>query len=478
MGGFFGAACRQDAIEDVFFGTDFHSHLGTRRGGMAAYHPDIGLQRDIHNIENSPFRTKFEHIFEDMKGNSAIGCISDTDPQPLLIRSKIGTYAICIVGAVTNSQELIDRYLTDSGGHFNAQTSGIINATELVAALISQKSDFTEGIRFAQQEIQGSASILILKDNGVILAARDRLGRTPVMLGKSESGYCVTFESFASQKLGYEDEYELGPGEIVEVTCEGYRQLSPPGQKKKICAFLWSYYGYPTATYEGVNVEVMRCRNGEIMADNDRENQVAQDIDYVCGVPDSGTPHAIGYANRSKIPFARPFIKYTPTWARSFMPSRQVDRNRVAKMKQIPVHDLINNKKLLFVDDSIVRGTQLKETVDFLYDNGAKGVHMRSACPPIMYNCKYLNFSRGRSEMDLIARQIVMELEGEEGFAHLEEYSDPATVRGKKLRTAISEKLHFDSLEFQSLEGIIRAIGLPKCQLCTYCWDGKDDDDE
>lgn len=474
MGGFFGVVSKRDAIEDVFFGTDYHSHLGTRRAGMAAYDPEVGLQREIHNIENSPFRTKFDGVFHEMKGNSAIGCISDTDPQPLLIRSNIGTYAICIIGAINNSKELIDQYLSFSGGHFGAMTGGHVNSTELVAALINQKSNFIEGIKFAQKSIKGTASILILKADGTLIAARDRVGRLPVLIGKDEDGYCVSFESFAFTKLGYAMEKELGPGEIVELTADGMKQLAPAGKQMKICAFLFSYYGYPTSNYEGINVETMRYRNGQIMAENDKAAGTLPDIDYVGGVPDSGTPHAIGYAHQSGISFSRPFIKYTPTWPRSFMPSSQMNRNQVAKMKQIPVHELIQDKNLLFVDDSIVRGTQLKETVDFLYDNGAKSVHMRSACPPIMYSCKYLNFSRATGDMDLIARRVIMDLEGEEGFRHLDEYSDSSTERGQNLRKAICEQLHFASLEFQSLEGIIKAIGLDECKLCTYCWNGKE----
>ena len=474
MGGFFGAACRRDAISDVFFGTDYHTHLGTHRGGVAAWDPVIGLQREIHNIENSPFRTKFEHIYDEMQGVSAIGCISDYDPQPLLIRSRLGTYAICMIGVIQNAAALLRDYLSRTGDHFDAMTGGAVNATELTAALINQKDDFVEGIRFAQEKIVGTASILILCDDGSIIAARDRLGRLPILAGRGEDGCCVSFESFAYEKLGYAKIKELGPGEIVRVTPEGVTQLAPPGEKMRICSFLWSYYGYPNSSYEGVNVETMRYRNGEIMAEADREAGNTEGIDYVSGVPDSGTPHAIGYANRSSIPFARPFIKYTPSWSRSFMPTRQNERNKVAKMKQIPVTELIEDKNLLFVDDSIVRGTQLKETVEFLYDNGAKSVHMRSACPPIMYACKYLNFSRSNSEMELIARRTIMELEGEEGFRHIEEYSDGKTERGKRLRRAICDKLNFASLEFQSLEGIVRAIGLPECQLCTYCWNGKE----
>ncbi len=474
MGGFFGVVCKGDAIPDVFFGTDYHSHLGTHRGGMAAFDKEIGLQREIHNIQNSPFRTKFEHIFDEMRGTSAIGCISDTDPQPLLVRSNLGTYAICIIGIINNKDALINQYLSFSGGHFDAMTGGKVNSTELVAALINQKSDFTDGIRFAQKQIQGTASILILRDDGSIIAARDRLGRLPVLIGKNDYGCCAAFESFAYKKLEYEDAKELGPGEIVEITADSITQLSPPLKKKRICSFLWSYYGYPTSTYEGKNVEVMRYRNGEILAKQDMENGIAQDIDYVGGVPDSGTPHAIGYANASSVPFARAFIKYTPTWARSFMPTVQAERNKVAKMKQIPVHELIKDKKLLFVDDSIVRGTQLRETVDFLYENGAKEVHIRSACPPIMFGCKYLNFSRQTSDMDLIARQTIVELEGEEGFNHIDEYCDGATERGKALRDSICTKLHFASLEFQTLKGIIDSIGLDESELCTYCWNGKE----
>ena len=474
MGGFFGITSRRDAVLDVFFGTDYHSHLGTRRGGMAAFDDEIGLQRDIHNIENSPFRTKFEHITEEMSGRAAIGCISDYDPQPLLIRAAIGTYAIAVVGVVNNADELIGKYLSLTGGHFGAMTGGAVNTTELVAGLINQRPTFAEGIKFAQEKIKGTASILILCGDGSLIAARDRLGRLPVTIGKSEDGYAVSFESFAYKKLGYEDELELGPGEIVRVAVDGIEQLSPAGDEMRICAFLWSYYGYPTSTYEGVNVEMMRYRNGAIMARHDKEAGVAGDVDYIGGMPDSGTPHAIGYANESGLPFARAFIKYTPTWSRSFMPTQQSERNRIAKMKQIPVHELIQDKKLLFVDDSIVRGTQLRETVEFLYDHGAKEVHMRSACPPIMYGCKYLNFSRSRSEMELIARRVIVELEGEEGLEHIDEYSDGSTERGRRLREKISEDLHLASLEFQSLDGIIEAIGLPKCKLCTYCWSGKE----
>lgn len=474
MGGFFGAVCNRDVIEDVFFGTDYHSHLGTRRGGMAAFDKKVGLQRDIHNIENSPFRTKFEHIFDEMTGFSSIGCISDSDPQPLLIRTKAGSYAISVVGIINNSEELINKYLIDHNGHFSAMTGGKINSTELVASLIGLRENLIDGISFAQDVIEGTANILILKNGGDIIAARDRLGRLPIVIGKSEDGFCASMESFAFQKLGFSTYKELGPGEIVELTAGGCTRLKAPGEKMRICAFLWTYYGYPTSTYEGVNVEVSRYRNGEIIARSDRENGCESHIDYVGGVPDSGTPHAIGYAAESGIPFARPFIKYTPTWSRSFTPAKQSERNKVAKMKQMPVKELIEGKDLLFVDDSIVRGTQLRETVEFLYSNGAKSVHMRSACPPIMYGCKYLNFSRATNEMELITRQIIMELEGEEGFKYLDEYSDGTTERGRKMRQAICDKLHFASLEFQSLEGAVESIGIEPCKLCTYCWNGKE----
>ena len=474
MGGFFGITSRTDCMVDVFFGTDYHSHLGTRRGGLAAYDHEIGLQRVIHNIENSPFRTKFEHVLEDMRGTAGIGCISDTDPQPLLIRSNMGTFAICTIGIINNAKELIETNLSFGGGHFDAMTGGKVNSNELVAALISQKSNYTEGIQFAQRVIDGTANILLLTDEGKLIAARDRMGRIPVQIGKNEDGYCASFEEFAFTKLGYELVKELGPGEIVELSPDGMTQLVAPGKEMKVCAFLWSYYGYPTSTYEGVNVEAMRYRNGAAIAERDMEQGRSMEIDYVGGVPDSGTPHAIGYANRTGKAFARAFIKYTPTWSRSFTPARQADRKKVAKMKQIPVIELIKGKNLLFVDDSIVRGTQLQETVDFLYENGAKSVHMRSACPPIMYGCKYLNFSRATSDMELISRRVIVELEGEEGLNHIQEYADGNTERGKAMRKAICDKLKFASLGFQTVDGVVNAIGLDPCKLCTYCWNGKE----
>lgn len=473
MGGFFGAALRHDAIMDVFFGVDYHSHLGNRRAGMAAINQEVGFQRAIHSIENSPFRTKFEDIFEEMSGDCAIGCISDSDPQPLLMRSRLGTYAICMVGIINNADKIIRECLPD-GVHFNAMTGGLVNSVELLSALINCKDSFVEGIAYAQSVIEGTVNVLILCEDATLICARDKMGRIPVLVGKCEDGYCVSFESFAYEKLGYTKAYELGPGEIISLRKDGFTIEKERGEEMRICSFLWSYYGYPTSSYEGVNVETMRYRNGEIMAENDKKGGFSSPLDYVAGIPDSGTPHAIGYANLSRIPFARPFIKYTPTWPRSFIGAKTADRKRVAKMKMVPVKELIDGKKLLFVDDSIVRGTQLKETVDFLYDNGAVQVHMRSACPPIMHSCKFLNFTRSTNEMDLIARRTVIELEGEDGLAHLDEYSDGTTERGKRLRSVIAQKFHFATLDFQSLEGVIRAIGIDPCKLCTYCWNGKE----
>ena len=440
---------------------------------MAAWDPELGFQREIHNIENAPFRTKFDKTVGEMVGKRCIGSISDTDPQPLLVRSVHGTYAICVVGVIKNEDQLIQQLLSDADGHFEAMSGGRVNSNELVATLISQRPTIAEGIRYAQNVVEGTVSVLIMTPD-CLIAGRDKFGRLPIHIGQDEEGCCVAFESFAYQKMGYHDAYELGPAEVVKITESGWETLLPPEKEMRICAFLWTYYGYPNSNYEGVNVEVMRNRNGALLAKTDREEGTAQDIDYVSGVPDSGTPHAIGYANESGIPFARPFIKYTPTWPRSFMPTNQKERDRVAKMKQIPVHELIEGKKLLFVDDSIVRGTQLRETVEFLYANGAKEVHIRSACPPIMYGCKFLNFSTSRSPMELIARRTVYELEGEEGDKHLEEYSDPSTERGRKLREAICEKLHFTSLGYQSLDKLLQAIGLDPCKVCTYCWNGKE----
>ena len=473
MGGFFGAVSKRDCVLDIFFGVDYHSHLGTKRAGMVIYDRERGFQRQIHSIENSPFRTKFEKDIEEFSGHAGIGCISDQDPQPLLVKSHLGTFAISMVGCINNAQELIGTYFSDHHHQFMAMSSGGVNSVELIAALINEKDSLVEGIRYAGEMIDGSATILILKDSEII-AARDKYGRLPVLIGKNEDGYCVSFESFAYHKLGYENAYELGPGEIVKVSADGYETLSPAGKQMKICAFLWSYYGYPNSNYEGINCEVMRYRNGEIMARDEIINGNMPKVDFVAGVPDSGIPHAIGYANKSGKPYARPFVKYTPTWSRSFMPERQDVRDRIATMKQIPVPELIDGKKLLFVDDSIVRGTQLKGTVDFLHESGAQEVHMRSACPPVMYPCKFISFSRSNNEHELLARKMILELEGEEGDRHIEEYADGKTERGKCLLRTICEKFGFDSLGYQSLPGLLEAIGIDKEKICTYCWTGKE----
>ena len=475
MGGFFGAVTSgRSAVLDVFFGTDYHSHLGTSSAGLAFWDGEQGFSRAIHNIKNTPFRTKFENDLHEFAGNAGIGCISDTDPQPLLVRSHLGVYAIMTLGIINNAEKLIEEQFACKGVQFMSMSSGKVNASELVAALINKSKTFEEGISKAQELIEGSMSLVILTEKGQLIAARDAVGRTPIHVGKAEDGFCVSFESFAYGKLGYADYKELGPGEIDLITADECKVIKAPGEKMKICAFLWSYYGYPNSTYEGRNVELMRYRNGEILARDEIVNGNLPKVDYVAGVPDSGIPHAIGYANKSGKPFARPFVKYTPTWPRSFMPDNQQVRNQVAKMKQLPVPELIEGKKLLFVDDSIVRGTQLHETVDFLYDNGAQEVHMRSACPPIMYACKFLNFSRGNSDMDLLARRTIQEIEGDEGQKHLEEYSDGTTERGKCMLKAICEKFGFDSLGYQSMEGLLEAIGIDKDKVCTYCWTGKE----
>ena len=472
MGGFFGAISRKNCKYDVFFGTDYHSHLGTKRGGLAFYEENRGFQRQIHNIENTPFRTKFEADLGQMDGTIGIGCISDTDPQPLLVRSHLGLFTLATVGIINNAEKLVDSF-SGPGNQFMAMSSGKVNSTELTAALINRCNNIVDGVRYAQEVIEGSSTILLMTQEE-LLVARDKVGRLPVVIGKKADGCCVCMESFACLKLGYAPCYNLGPGEIVRVTPDGVEQLVAPGDKMKVCAFMWTYYGYPNSNYEGINVEVMRCRNGEIMAREEQKAGTMPDVDYIAGVPDSGLPHAIGYANSSHAPFARPFIKYTPTWARSFTPSNQEIRNLVAEMKQIPVPELIEGKKLLLIDDSIVRGTQLRETVDFLYRSGAKEVHMRAACPPIMYGCKFLNFSRSNSEMELLARKKIQELEGDEGQNHIEEYADGKTERGKCLLKSICEEMGFDSLGYQTLDGLLEAIGLDKEKVCTYCWTGKE----
>ncbi|MDD7482790.1 MAG: amidophosphoribosyltransferase [Clostridia bacterium] len=468
MGGFFGVASKEDCVFDLFFGVDYHSHLGTRRAGMAVYDEKNGFDKAIHNIENAPFRTKFTSESNSMHGTLGIGCISDYEAQPILVRSHHGTFAITTVGKINNAGSIVDTIIRGNT-HFFEMQNGEINPTELVAAIINQKENFIEGIRYAQELIEGSLSMLILTPRGVY-AARDKLGRTPIVLGEKEEGYCASFESFAYLNLGYRDYREMGPGEIAVLTPEGVKTLVAPGKKMKICTFLWVYYGYPSSSYEGISVEKMRYNCGRLLA---RRDNVHPDI--VAGVPDSGTAHAIGYANESGIPFSRPFIKYTPTWPRSFMPTHQSKRNLIAKMKLIPVHDLIEGKSLLLIDDSIVRGTQMRETTEFLYESGATEVHIRPACPPLLFGCKYLNFSRSTSEMELIARRVINELEGCEASEEtVREYADPDSEKYEKMVEKICEKLHFTSLRYHRLDDMIEAVGIDADQLCTYCWNGKE----
>ena len=470
MGGFFGVASKKDCILELFYGVDYHSHLGTRRGGMAA-HGAGGFCRAIHNIENSPFRTKFERDVEEMEGNLGIGCISDYEPQPLLIQSHLGSFAITTVGKINNLDELLRKAYEDGHSHFQEMSGGQINATELVASLICRKASFVEGIRYAQDMIDGSLTLMLMTKDG-LYAARDKYGRTPVVVGKKEDGYCVSFESFAYINLGYTDYKELGPAEIVYITPEHVETVAQPGEKMRICSFLWVYYGYPTSSYEGVNVEAMRYKCGSMLAKRDGDS-VHPDI--VAGVPDSGIAHAVGYSNESGIPYARPFIKYTPTWPRSFMPQNQSQRNLIARMKLIPVKELIVDKKLLLIDDSIVRGTQLRETTEVLYKSGAKEVHVRPACPPLVYGCKYLNFSRSKSDMELITRRMIRDMEGEDCSDQvLEEYTDPDSCRYAKMIEAIRKQQNFTTLRYHRLDDLIASIGIEPCKLCTYCFNGKE----
>lgn len=467
MGGFFGVASQESCTFDLFFGTDYHSHLGTRRAGMAVY-GENGFSKEIHNIENTPFRTKFDKELGGLEGRYGIGCISDYEAQPILVRSHHGSFAITTVSKINNAEEIVAEILKGST-HFFEMSNGEINSTELVAALINQKDNLIEGIQYALDTIDGSLSMLILTPVG-IYAARDKMGRTPVVLGKKEDARCACFESFSYLNLGYENDRELGPGEIVVFDEKSCRTLVAPGDKMKICTFLWVYYGYPSASYEGVSVEKMRYNCGKLLARRDNV-----DVDVVAGVPDSGTAHAIGYANESGIPFSRPFVKYTPTWPRSFMPTIQQKRDLIAHMKLIPVHDLIEDKKLLLIDDSIVRGTQLRETTEFLYESGAKEVHIRPACPPLLFGCKYLNFSRSKSEMELIARRVIQELEGEEVSTEvLQEYADPDNPKYQKMVDKICEKLNFTSLRYHRLDDMLESVGIDPDKLCTYCWNGKE----
>ena len=467
MGGFFAVASKESCIMDLFFGTDYHSHLGTKRGGMAVYGPK-GFDRSIHNIQNSPFRTKFERDVEELEGNLGIGCISDFEPQPLLVHSHLGSFAVTTVGRINNVDELVEECFEKGHTHFLEMSGGSINPTEITAALINQKATIAEGLANVQEKVEGSMTVLVLTPEG-IYASRDRLGRTPVIIGKKDNAFCASFESFAYLNLGYQDYKELGPGEIVYMTPDKLVTLKEPGEEMKICSFLWVYYGYPTSTYEGVNVEKMRYDCGRMLAKRDSEQP-----DSVAGVPDSGVPHAIGYANESGIPYERPFIKYTPTWPRSFMPTNQSQRNLIAKMKLIPVHELIQDKKLLLIDDSIVRGTQLGETTEFLYESGAKEVHIRTACPPLLFGCKYLNFSRSSSEMDLITRRIIQRREGEVTKELLEDYANPDSENYKAMVEEIRKELNFTSLKFHRLDDMVEAIGISPCKLCTYCWNGKE----
>ncbi len=470
MGGFFGVASKKDCVLDLYFGVDYHSHLGTRRGGLAVFGKENGFQRSIHNIENAPFRTKFEREIDSFHGNVGIGCISDGEAQPLLVNSHLGSFAITTVGRINNIDELRDMCFEFGTTHFLEMSGGEINPTELIAALINQKASIEEGLAFVQEVVRGSMSVLVLTSEG-IYCSRDKFGRTPVVIAHKEDTYCVTFESSAYLNLGYSHVKDLGPGEIVYITSEYHRVLKGMNEKMKMCSFLWVYYGYPTSDYEGKNVEIMRNNCGKKLAQRDDV-----DVDIVAGVPDSGLAHAIGYANESKKIFARPFIKYTPTWPRSFMPQNQIERNLIARMKLIPVEELIKGKKLLLIDDSIVRGTQLGETTDFLYRSGAKEVHVRPACPPIMFGCKFLNFSRTSSEMDLMTRKVICNLEHTEDISDelLKEYANPDSEKYKLMVEEIRKRLHFTTLDFARLDELVESIGLSPCKLCTYCWNGEE----
>lgn len=469
MGGFFGVASKMDCTLDLFYGVDYHSHLGTRRGGMAIY-GENGFSRAIHNIENSPFRTKFERDVDEMNGNIGIGCISDYEPQPLLIQSHFGSFAITTVGKINNLRALLKIVYENGHTHFQEMSGGQINATELIASLICKKDSIVEGIRYVQEMIDGSMSMLLMTKEG-IYAARDRYGRTPVVVGKKDNAFAVSFENFAYKSLGYEDYKELGPAEIVYITPESVEVLSEAGKDMKICSFLWVYYGYPTASYEGINVEEMRYKCGAMLAKRDKGTV---NLDVVAGVPDSGIAHAIGYANESGSPYVRPFIKYTPTWSRSFTPTNQAKRELVARMKLIPVPSLIEDRSLLLIDDSIVRGTQLRETTEFLYNSGAKEVHVRPACPPLLYGCKYLNFSRSKSELELITRRVILEKEGENADKFLQEYADPNSERYEYMLEEIRKQQNFTSLRYHRLDDLVASIGIEPCKLCTYCFDGKE----
>lgn len=472
MGGYFGAVSKRDVVMDVFFGTDYHSHLGTKMGGMAIWSRAEGFQREIHSISTTPFRAKFQNDIAGFSGTAGIGCISDGNPQPLIVRSHLGVYALATIGAINNREELVARYFSAGGRQLMVRGSGEVNDTELVAALINEEGSFVEGIGHVHEEVDGAMSILILTAEGEIVAARDRVGHLPMIVAKNHDGYCVTFESFAGNKLGYVECHNLGPGEIARVRADGWESISPPGDTLRVCSFLWMYYGYPNSSYEGINVEAFRYRNGEVMACTEMERGTLPEVDYVAGMPDSGIPHAIGFANAARRPFARPFIKYTPTWLRSFMPPSQEMRSQIAAMKQVPVPELIKGKRMLLVDDSIVRGTQLKETVEYLREAGAAEIHMRSASPPMLHSDPNINFSRSVDDMELIARRTIHALEGEAGLEHLAEYSDTGTERGRAMCEAIAREFKFDSLDFQTLAGFHEALGLGPDKVCTYHWTG------
>lgn len=469
MGGFFGAVSKEDCVFDLFYGVDYHSHLGTRRAGMAVYSEEGGFDKAIHNIENAPFRTKFTKESNSMHGTMGIGCISDFEAQPILVRSHHGTFAIATVGKINNSDEIVDEIIKGNT-HFFEMHGGDINQTELVAAIINQKENFIDGIRYAQEIVDGSISMLILTPKG-IYCARDKMGRTPIVIGEKPDGYCAAFECFSFLNLGYKNYKELGPGEVVVMTVDdGVKTLIPAGDKMKICTFLWIYYGYPSSAYEGISVEKMRYNCGRALAKRDNVKP-----DIVAGVPDSGIAHAIGYSNESGIPYSRPFVKYTPTWPRSFMPTHQSKRNLIAKMKLIPIHDLIEGKSLLLIDDSIVRGTQLRETTEYLFASGAKEVHIRPACPPLFYGCKYLNFSRSTSEMELITRRVIEKLEGKTADDEtIKKYVDPDSEEYANMVEEIRKELHFTTLRYHRLDDMTQAVGIDADKLCTYCWDGKE----
>jgi amidophosphoribosyltransferase len=464
MGGFFGVVSKEDCVLDVFYGTDYHCHLGTKRGGMAVNN-DTGVTRYIHDISNAQFRSKFDDDIRKMKGNTGIGVISDYEDQPLIIGSHLGTYAIVTVGVLKNAEALAKRAFGKKATHFSEMSGNEINPTEIVATLINQEDSFTAGIKSAQTQIEGSCSLLLLTRDG-IYAARDSVGRTPVIIGKGPRGYAVTMETCAFPNLGYEYVRDLGPGEIVRITANGIEQKVKPGPCMQICSFLWVYYGYPASDYEGINVEAARYRCGAALARRDNVT-----VDFVAGIPDSGTAHAIGYANKAHVPHVRPFVKYTPTWPRSFMPQSQEIRDLVAKMKLIPIRALTSGQRLLFCEDSIVRGTQLKDTIARLYDYGAKEIHMRPACPPLIYGCKFLNFSRSRSELDLAGRRAIQEIEGKKK-PDIASYADPDGEKYNTMVEKIRKRLNLTTLRYQRLDDLVEAVGLPKEKLCTFCWDG------